>query len=187
MTYKNTLAGSVLIIVIMLAAWTTLSYHPKNNLSNTASDSPDSYMESFTATFMDRQGKIALKIEAPKMVHFAGNDKSELTNPQLTLYRKSTQPWYIASKYAKSTNGLSHIDFWDDVTIHHAADLSSPATLIKTPKLTVHPNDQTAETSELITLIQPNIIVKAIGMMANMETGNIKLLSQAQGEYAPNS
>ena len=51
----------------------------------------------------------------------------------------------------------------------------------------VHPNEQTAETNALITLYQPNITVNAIGMTANIDTGDIKLLSQARGEYAPNS
>ncbi|MCW5582746.1 MAG: LPS export ABC transporter periplasmic protein LptC, partial [Gammaproteobacteria bacterium] len=63
----------------------------------------------------------------------------------------------------------------------------SPATLIKTPTLSVQPNKQIAETNDLITLIQPNLVVKSTGMYADMNTGNIKLLSQARGEYVPNS
>lgn len=143
-------------------------------------------MEVVTATFMDKQGKPSIKIETPKMVHYIENDASHLTDPQLTIYRKSPQPWFITSKFAKARGGIELLDFWEDVTIHHAADLANPATVIKTPKLTVHPNAQTAETSELITLIQPNITVKATGMFADMNVGSIKLLSEARGEYAPN-
>ena len=143
------------------------------------------FAAALVAIIMDKQGKPHMKIETPKMVHFSENDSSELTTPQLTIYRKSPQPWFITSKFAKATQGIQHVDFWEDVTVHHAADLASPATIIKTPKLRVYPHDQTAETDALITLIQPNIVVKATGMIADMNAGSIKLLSQARGEYAP--
>lgn len=143
-------------------------------------------MEVVTATIMDKQGKPSMKIETPKMVHYIENDTSHLTNPQLTIYRKSPQPWFVTSKFARAKEGMERVDFWDDVTIHHAADLASPATVIKTPKLTVHPNSQTADTKEQITLIQPNIIVRATGMLADMTSGSIQLLSETRGEYAAN-
>lgn len=187
MTTKNSLISVILIAVILLAAWTTLSYHPHRANSTDTSSIPDSYMEDVVAIIMDKQGKMSMKIEAPKMVHFTENDTSQLTNPQLTIYRKSPQPWFITSKFAKSIAGIEKVDFWENVIIHHAADVSSPATVIKTPTLTIHPDQQRAETNDMITLIQPNIIVNATGMTANIDSGDIKLLSQARGEYAPGS
>jgi len=76
--------------------------------------------------------------------------------------------------------------FWQNVIIHHAADGNNPSTLIKTTTLSVYPNQQIAKTEDYIVLIQPSIIVKAIGMNANLNTGDIKLLSQARSEYVPN-
>ncbi|MBV9576025.1 MAG: LPS export ABC transporter periplasmic protein LptC, partial [Gammaproteobacteria bacterium] len=75
---------------------------------------------------------------------------------------------------------------WNNVTIHHAADVNNPATLIKTSTLTVYPNKKLAQTNAFITMIQPSLLVKAIGMQADMNTGDIKLLTQARGEYVPN-
>lgn len=187
MMYKNTFISICMVAIIGLAAWTTLSYHPQEQSSLPAATLPDAYMEDVVALIMDKQGKPKIKIETPKMVHFTNNDISELTNPHLTVYRQSPQPWFITAKFARAKHGIDHVDFWEDVMIHHACDLMSPSTIIKTPKLTVHPNDQTAETDSNIILIQPNIVVKAIGMIANMADGNIKLLSQAQGEYVSDS
>jgi LPS export ABC transporter protein LptC len=121
------------------------------------------------------------------MVHYAQNDSTDFTDPQLTLYHKSPNPWFIESKTAKASHGIDKVVFTENVTIHHPADYANPATIIKTTTLTVHPNDKTAETAEPITMIQPNSIMKAIGMQADMDSGNIKLLSQAQGEYVPDS
>lgn len=186
MTYKNVSLNLSILASIGLAIWTTfLSYRPEEIAPVTNSSLPDAYMENINATIMDKEGNLKMKIIAPKMVHFLEGDATQLTSPQLTLYRNSPVPWFITSKFAKATQGADNVDFWDDVIIHHPADQKNPATVIKTTTLTVHTNKQTAETRDLITMMQPNFTVKAVGMFANMDSGNINLLSQARGEYVP--
>lgn len=188
MTYKNTIISLIMIMAIGLATWTTLlTYHPDNIAVADKGAVPDAFMEEVTAVILDKQGKPKMKIVTPKLVHYAENDTTDLTLPHLTLYRKSPQPWYITSKHAKAIEGTEKVDFWQDVTIQHSGDIKSPATVIKTPTLTVHPTAQTADTVDLITMMQPNIVVKATGMHADMNSGDIKLLSQARGEYVPSS
>lgn len=188
MTYKYTAISIIMIAAVGLASWKTyLSFRPQPAAPVSKAELPDAYMENVTALVMDKQGKPSMKIVTPKMTHYIANDTTLLASPELTLYRKSPQPWYITSKKAKATQGVDNVLFWDNVVIHHAADSNNPATLIKTTTLTVHPNAQLAETSELITLVQPNLIVRSTGMQADMNTGNIKLLSQARGEYVPSS
>jgi lipopolysaccharide export system protein LptC len=188
MTYKNTILSLIMIAFMGLAAWTTfLSYRPESTITTQLTQLPDAFMEDVTALIMDKQGKLNMKIVTRKMVHYAENDTTHLASPELKLYRKSPTPWHITSKHAKATQGIDNIDFWDNVVIHHPADQYNPATLIQTTKLTVYPNKQLAETNDSITLIQPNIVVKATGMHADMNTGEIKLLSQARGEYVPSS
>ena len=188
MTYKNIILGFCVVIVAGLAAWTTLlSYNtPQAAANNITEDLPDAFMEDVTAVIMDKQGKPQMKIITPKLAHYPEKDTTQFISPQLTLYRKSPKPWFITSKFAKATEGVENINFWDNVTVHHAADENNPATLIKTSTLTVYPNKKLAETDHLITMIQPSLIVKAIGMHADMNTGDIKLLSHARGEYVPN-
>lgn len=188
MTYKNALISIVISLIVGMAAFTTLSYHPQNNTAEEdEAQLPDAFMEDVHAIVMDKQGKPSMKIVTPKLVHYAEDDSTQFITPQLTLFRKSPQPWYITSKSGRATDGIDNIDFWDNVVIQHAADISSPATLIKTITLTVHPNKQTAETTAAIQLIQPNTVITATGMYADMNSGDIRLLSQARGEYVPNS
>lgn len=188
MTYKNTIISLIMIIALGFATWSTLlSFRPQTTVAPKTAQLPDAFMEDVVALVMNKQGKPTMKIVTPKLVHYSESDTTNFTTPQLTLYRKSPQPWYITSKFAKATQGNENVDFWDNVVIHHAADRNNPSTLIKTPTLTVHPNKQTAETNNFITLIQPNLVVNATGMFADMNTGEIKLLSQARGEYAPSS
>lgn len=188
MAFKNIIISLIIIIGVGFAAWTTLlTFRPEGVATASVTNLPDGYMEEVNALILDKQGKPSMKIVTPKMLHYAADDTTQLASPQLTLYRKSPQPWYVTSKYAKATQGIENVNFWDDVVIHHSADQDNPATVIKTATLTVHPNKQIADTNDFITMVQPNIIVKAIGMHADLNTGDIKLLSQARGEYEPNS
>lgn len=187
MPYKNILLSCFLILAAGLATWLTLIHLQGQPLIQPIKATPDAIMEEMNATIMNKQGKVSMKIMTPKMTHYANDDTADLINPAITVYRNSLQPWYITSKYARTMNGMEKIDFWNDVIVHHYADLHNPATLIKTPSLTFYPDKQTAETRALITLIQPNIVVKGAGMYTDMKTGYVKLLSDARGEYAPNS
>ncbi len=183
MTYKNIIITLSLLIITGLAVWTTLlSFHPPA-IVTVNNNSPDAFMEDVVALIMDKQGKPHMKIVTPKLVHYPEKDTTQLTSPELTLYRNSLEPWFIKSRFATATDGTDYIHFWDNVTIHHAADENNAATFIKTTTLTVFPNKKLAETNQLITLIQPNLLVKSLGMKANMNTGDIKLLSEARGEY----
>lgn len=187
MAYKNTLMGLSLIIISLFGVWTILlSYNASQTASPKNNDLPDAFMEEVTAVTMDKQGKPRMKVETPKLVHYPTKDTTQLFSPQLTLYRNSPKPWFITAKFATATDGVEDIYFFDNVIIHHAADENNPATLIKTSALTVYPNKKLAETNDFITMTQPSLIVKAVGMKADMNTGNIKLLSQARGEYVPN-
>src|SRR5688500_14629018 len=124
MTYKNTLISFIMIIIVGLTAWSTmLPYSPKNTLTSASPHLlPDAFMEDISALILDKQGKPKMKIVTPKMVHYTENDTSNLIKPQLTLYRKSPKPWFISSHYAKATQGIDKVDFWENVNIHHAAD-----------------------------------------------------------------
>lgn len=189
MPNKHIIFSIFIIIVVSAIAWMSSSFYRTASIDTVKSVSlPDAIMEDVKATIMSKEGQIRMIVVTPKLVHYPKNDVTYFTSPQLTLYRgASPMPWLVNAIHAKAIYGVDQITFWDNVTINHEADSKNPPTLIKTDTLMVHPNKQTAETLDLITMIQPNTIIKAIGMYADMNTGNIQLRSQTRGEYAPSS
>jgi lipopolysaccharide export system protein LptC len=185
-SYKNTIISLTMVIVVGLIAWTTIqSYSHKGPIKTRNTSLPDAYMEDIVALTLDKEGKPKMKLITPKMVHYPENDTSLITSPQLTVYQKSPDPWFITANHAKAMQGVDLVHFWENVIIHQPAGEDHPATYIKTSSLTVYPNKKLAQTVDLITLNQPNLRVFSKGMQANMDTGNIKLLSETRGEYVP--
>jgi len=167
MTSKNIVFSSVMMIVVLTAAWMTLSYHPKPLMNKSTTLEPDAYMENVVTITLNQQGNPKMKLVTPQLIHFDKSDVTQLISPTLTLYRNSPQPWRVTAQYARASH--------------------SQETVIKTASLRVFPNNQTAETQDAITLEQPNTLIKATGMLANMNSGDIKLISEARGEYVPSS
>jgi lipopolysaccharide export system protein LptC len=187
-TLKNTFTSILLVLGIGLSSWSILTGKKADALKPTnSSKEPDAYMENVIATIFNKQGTPSMKIETPKMVHYADNDTTNISKPRITVYRQTPEPWYINSNFAKATQGIEQILFWDDVIIHHAHDINNPTTTMTTTSLTVFPNQQLAKTNEAITVSQPDSTLHAVGMFANMNDGTVKLLSQTRGEYVPAS
>ncbi|MBV8802095.1 MAG: LPS export ABC transporter periplasmic protein LptC [Gammaproteobacteria bacterium] len=185
-TLKNSLIGLLLILSIGLSSWSILIGKKSQALAPTnSSTEPDAYMEEVIAIILNKQGAPSMKIETPKMVHYAENDVTDISKPHITVYRQSPEPWYINSTFAKAKDGIDQILFWDNVIIHHAEDSANPTTTMTTTSLTVFPNQQLAKTDQSITVTQPNATLHAVGMLANMNDGTVKLLSNARGEYVP--
>jgi len=144
-------------------------------------------MENIVALVMNKQGSPSLKVEAPKMTHYADDDVTWITYPHVTVYRQSPEPWYINSDHAEATNGTEEILFSDNVVIHHSADSENPDTTMKTATLTVFPDKKQATTNDPVVITQPDTIIHAIGMIADLNDGTVKLLSKARGDYVPAS
>jgi lipopolysaccharide export system protein LptC len=188
MTLRNSLLSFLLIIAMGLSAWSILVSKTTKPAKITADTNvPDAFMEDVTTIIMNKQGTPSLKIETPKMTHYTNNDTTYIEQPKVTIYRRSPNPWFINSDNATAMQGVSQILFSNNVVIHHSGDKENPTTTMQTNTLTVFPDKQTAQTDQAVTINQPDTIVHAVGMLANMNDGTVKLLSQAKGEYAPTS
>lgn len=147
----------------------------------------DVFMENVVATIMNKEGMPALKLESPKMVHHAENDTIFIDTPHVTVYRDSPQPWYIDAHFAKTIKGAEEITFWENVIIHHLADVNNPNTTLFTHSLTIVPDKKIARTEEAILITQPAFTIHSVGMTANLNEGTIKLISNTSEDYAANS
>lgn len=186
LTLKNSVISLLLILAISLSSWSIYISKKLRLLTTVDSTQPDTFMENIVATIINDEGKRSLIIESPKMIHYPDNDTTDIQTPHITVFRDSPEPWHINSDYAKATQGINKIFFWSNVIIHHAKDIATTTTTLKTATLTVFPHQQIAKTEDAVTLVQPETTIHAVGMMANLEEGIVKLISQARGEYVPN-
>lgn len=183
---RNSIIIVLLLLAMTLSLWSILhSQGYQITASNSGIELADGSMENVSATIFNAQGKPALIIASPKMIHYAKNDVTEITKPKVAVLREPASTWHIDSLSAQATNGLNKIVFRDNVVATHQEDPSNPVTTLNTTTLTIYPDKETAETSAAVSLIQPSSIINAIGMLANLNDGTIKFLSKTRENYIP--
>jgi lipopolysaccharide export system protein LptC len=188
MSFKKSSNSLLFLIVLALTAWSILLSRQTAPIKPAAhNNKPDAFMENVVTTVMNKTGTPALKISTPKMVHYPDKDLTDISQPDVIVFRQSPEPWHITANFAKATHGIEQITFLKNVVIHHAADSADPNTTMKTASLVVLPDQEKARTADPIVIIQPDMVIHAVGMLANLSDGTVKLLSKSQGEYEPNS
>jgi len=184
---KNTLMTLLFLVAFTLSAWSILLSRQPSSKNHDHSDEPDARMENVIALVMNKQGAPSLKVEAPVMTHYAEDDVTWIDHPHVTVYRQSPAPWTIHSNHAEASNGTEEIIFSDHVVIHHPTDVANPDTVMETTTLTVFPDKKQASTDQPVVITQPDTVIHAVGMVANLNDGTVKLLSEARGDYVPAS
>src|SRR3990167_3511505 len=112
MYYFKVLLGILFIAASGLSFWSFfLAKHPHSISEPQNIWKIDAVMENVTAWIMDPQGKPRMKLTAPKMVHYAKNDTTYVSSPQLVFYRPSQKPWFVTSKFARASQGAHEIFF----------------------------------------------------------------------------
>lgn len=184
MNSKNAVLSLVLLIALASSWWLMQSFFTQRSLvpAQYAAENPDGFMTQVHYTHYDKNGDIQSKLYSPKIIHYNENDKAHLEKPSLTMHTVDKQTWIITADQGTSLNGSKQINLQDNVKVQRIKDASHINTLTTTA-LTAFPDRQFAQTDQAVTIVQPGSIVKAVGMTANLKTGDITLLSQTQGIY----
>jgi lipopolysaccharide export system protein LptC len=144
----------------------------------------DAWMDTVDTTVMNKEGQVLMKIHSPSVIHYAENDTTYFVSPQFLLYRKSLKPWRITAGKGTATHGIEHIQLASQVTLHHPGDVTQSPTWINTEQLIIHPPNRTADTTHAVTITQPHTTISGIGLKADLNTNDIRLLSNTRGDYA---
>lgn len=181
---RRILVITVLVALVVLANnWLSNRQQRKRQAAVTAARVPDYFLRDFTATTMDTQGKPAQRLTAQLMDHYSDDNSMLLTAPQLTLYQRHGTPWQLDAARGRITGNGREVLLSDGV---HMAHGNGPDRLtLTTDHLRVRPRRHYAETDAPVTVATPQGKVQAVGLRADLASGQLQLLAKVRGDYAP--
>ncbi len=184
MNSKNAVLSIALLAALASSWWLMQSFFIQHSLvpAQHEAESPDGFMTQVHYTHYDENGEIQSKLYSPKIIHYNENDRAQLEKPSLVMHTQDKQTWIITADQGTSLHGSKQIDLKNNVQVQRVKDPSHINTLT-TSSLTAFPDRQFAQTDKAVTIVQPGSTVQAVGMTANLKTGDITLLSQTQGIY----
>ncbi|HEC18939.1 MAG TPA: LPS export ABC transporter periplasmic protein LptC [Gammaproteobacteria bacterium] len=147
---------------------------------------PDTFMENFTSRVMDARGRPHYQLQAAHMAHYADEDRSEFTRPVFTAFRDNGQRWVVEAERGRAQNGDETVFLDGAVIIQHLlAAKSHPGLEIRTRDVRVSPAKDYAETDQPASILRPKARLETVGMEMDFRRGQLQLLSQVRGVYAP--
>jgi len=147
-------------------------------------------MENFTLQILDTQGQLQYQLQATYMAHYADDDRSELIKPQFIAFRPDGQRWTAVAETGLAIGGTDKIMLNGAVIIQRNNSSGAPVDLeIRTRDLNITPADDYAETDMKTTIIHgkdsKKAISESVGLQVYFRKGQLNLLSQVKGVYAP--
>ena len=179
----------VLVIILALTSWVHTSLQKETAaLSVKDRGEPDAIMWNFKRTDMDLDGLPKAKLEADLMKHYPIDDSVDLEQPAMEIYNEEgVMPWKITADRGWLSGDGEKLLLYGDVYIWRdqagaAAEAAKEIELITTD-LKILIDEEYAETDNFVMILTPSSKVTAVGLQANLQKRQLKLLNQVRGRY----
>jgi lipopolysaccharide export system protein LptC len=150
--------------------------------SSSADNDIDFYVINAKSTQFQLDGKLANQMTSDKLEHLKSTDITLLSKPDLLLYRGTELPWHVQSTRGEVGPAGKEIELIDAVRVART-DAKGRPTILTTPRLTVFPDKEYAQTQQLVRIEAANGVTTAQGMKAYLNDGRMLLLSNVRGQH----
>ena len=161
-----------LIMLLLLAALTfwlsqVIQGHAPNGPLR---HDPDYWAERLEMRRFDSNGKLQNTLVAEKLLHYADDDTTVVTEPHLTYHRQP--PLEIFARMAYIGRDGKEVDLVDDVqVIRHGATVDAPPTVLETRSLKVFPDEEKGSTNDTVKITKGSSVIRGTGLETDNRTG----------------
>lgn len=182
---QNKLQFSLITLLAIIAISTIwlISTSGKIKLPLNKPQNPDSFINNVEAIQFNEQGKAHHSLKSPKLINYLKDNTTNIEKPFYTFQNEQDAAWNIQADFGAALHGMETITLTGHVTIQQLPGKNSRNVTLLTDKMIFYPSKSFAETDRPVTIKQPGIIIKGIGLQADLKTGKIKLLSKTKAEY----
>ena len=174
----------LLLLALSLSVWLMRqSFFSLDEVSNSHPTTPDAFMVAPDYTAFAIDGQWNNRIHAARITHYADKDTSVLSAPKMVSRSDTGITWTITADQGIAQHGLKTVQLTDHVVMDRMHALNGKMLTLNTTALTAYPQQKLAQTNQPVVIVQPGSQVHATGLTADMNTGDIHLLSRVWGTY----
>ena len=177
---KNIIIICVLLIFIL---WinSILSQALNHNMLNLDPKISNHFINKFKIVETNGDGNISWTMQGDRLEKFPNSLRSEVINPIMNVNSTETEKWIISAKHALDPDSLFNaIYLTEDVVFNKYDKNNNNEVNIITTEAAVYPDTEIIETTQFATIITPDSKTTGNGLIADMENGQIKILSNAK-------
>ena len=137
-------------------------------------------MHGVRTTVMDENGNPKHELYAQFLAHFKAENRTELTQPNLTIHRNDGTVWTVTAANGTVYDDKQEIILKGDVLIIQPG--ASQIT-IEAQDMTIYPETHTAQTKNNVIISSAENKVQAKGMFADFKHHRLRLDANVKGTY----
>lgn len=185
MELRHGLAWLLLVGGAVLSAWFVALVN-RESPPQVIRHIPDYDITDLTAREYDAAGRLYYYLYAHQMKHYPDDESTDLTELYAIFFDQGNALWQLQASQGMVSKDGQQVILSHGVLLERNATAVSPRMTLTTPSLTVYPRQREAETSDPVKLTHDHDIITATGLQANfLAQGQVKLLNQVKGTYAP--
>lgn len=178
----------ILSIVTALGIAGYLGITDKQNntsLSNTenTSQEADFIIQGLVSATFDKNGDLSQQLDATRATHYPSND-TQLEKPNIIIYSNQQASWGVKAQQG-NIKQQNQVDLQGDVQAIPLVNDGSQFSL-QTQTLHVNMAEQTAHTTDSVTIESDQNQLHAVGMEMNLKTQMATFHNQVRGVHVPN-
>ena len=131
---------------------------------------PDYWAERLELRRFDIDGKLQNTLVAEKLMHYADDDTTVVTEPHLTYHRQPQLEIFARMAYIGRDG--KEVDLVDDVkVIQQGTTAGAPTTVLETRTLKVFPDEEKGSTTDQVTITKGSSVIHGTGLETDNRTG----------------
>jgi len=175
--------------MIILALLAVATYLLARNPSNKINQPParldtrlDYALRDFTGRLLDKEGNTNLQISSPLLRKNAQSEVGTVKSPEIHI-KQEEQQWHIIAESAIITADREFVSLIGDVYILRRNEISGEILEITTRDVILRVTPRTASTESLVTIVQQDDRLDALGMNLDIRNNSFELLNEVRATY----
>ena len=141
---------------------------------------PDFIIADLTMRQFNLDGSLKHALNAKKMLHYADDDSTQVTDPGLTFYSHA-RPMRLTAHQATVSKDGKEVRFSDNVRMVRDGSADNPELVVTTAELLVYPDDEIARSDVPVTITQGRSVINGSGIEVDNREHVFKLLGRVHG------
>ena len=175
-----------MIILALLAMATFLLARDPSNPGNQPPARLDTRLDyalrDFNGRLLDKEGELNLQITSPLLRKNAQSEVGTVKSPEIHI-KQEDQQWHIKAESAIITADREFVSLVGDVHILRRNEINGETLEITTRDVILRVTPRTASTESLVTLVQKDDRLDALGMNLDIRNNSFELLNEVRATY----
>ena len=142
-------------------------------------------LEQVTLSTYTVDGKLNYQLRSPKLWHFSDSGDMRFATVNFDYYPQSAAGISISAAKGTASKKDQEIYLDGDVVLRRVTESGGEEQTLTTRDVTISLDDKIAYTDQPATMIHGKHKTQGVGMVADLNKGEIRLKSQTRGHYEP--